>query len=120
MSASAPITMYGLKSCDSCRKARAWTAERGLPVSLRDVREDGLDQTTLRRWLRQVEWTDLLNKRSTTWRQLPDARKTDLNQDRALALIARHPTLLKRPVLEYGDELIVGFSPTAYEAVFGP
>ena len=104
------LTVYGIKSCDTCRKARKYLAEQDIQFRFHDVREDGLDIQMLERWSARVDWTKLLNKRSLTWRKIPEVDRNGMNKDRAFALIIDRPTLLKRPVLEAEQFLAVGFS----------
>ncbi len=104
------LTVYGIMSCDTCRNARKYLAEHDIEFRFHDVRDDGLDIQMLERWAGRIEWTKLVNKRSLTWRKIPEVDRSDLNQDRAFALILDRPTLLKRPVLESEEFLAVGFS----------
>ena len=111
----ASITLYGLKNCDTCRRARSWLQDKQTEFLFRDVRDDGLDRDLLRRWADQQEWQRLLNKKSLTWRTIPAEQKTDLDESRALDLLLEHPTLLKRPVLDIRNSVVVvGFVPAAY------
>ena len=104
------LTVYGLRSCDTCRKARKFLAEKDIDFRFHDVRDDGLDMQLLERWVDRVDWEKLLNRQSLTWRRIPDVDRADMDRDRALALIVENPTLLKRPVLESETLLAVGFS----------
>lgn len=109
------IVIYGLKNCDSCRKALAIVAAGGARHRFHDLRADGLPVATLARWLDRAGWETLLNRRSTTWRDLPGAEKEGLDATVAARLLARHPTLIKRPVVELegvaDGPLIVGLAP---------
>lgn len=109
-------TLYGLKNCDSCRRARTWLSERDIHFAFRDVRDGGLDRTQLALWITKLGWTRLINKRSLTWRGLEPHERDQLNDERALELLLEYPTLLKRPVFTVGDSVLVGFSAEAYEA----
>ncbi len=111
------LTIFGIPSCDSCRKARKWLDTKDVAYHFHDIRADGVDRKMLDRWLAAVSWKSLLNTRSTTWRALNDADKADVDQDRAVQLMLAHPTLIKRPVAEAGGSVIVGFSPDAYSAL---
>jgi arsenate reductase len=111
------IVIYGLKNCDSCGKALKVAAAGGRPHRFHDLRADGLPAERLERWIGAVGWEVLLNRRSTTWRGLPEAEKADLDAPRAALLLARHPTLIKRPVVEAGDSLLVGFAPAEQAAL---
>ena len=104
------LTVYGIKSCDTCRRARKYLTEHDFEFRFHDVRDDGLEIQMLERWADRLDWQKLLNKQSLTWRKVPEADRTGLNRDRALALILDQPTLLKRPVLESPEFLAVGFS----------
>ena len=112
------VSLYGLKSCDSCRKARKWLSEHDVEFRYHDVRDDGLDEDRLRRWMNRVAWSTLVNKHSATWRKLTDADKTNLDAQRAVSLLVEYPTLLKRPVLESGRDVLVGFSAQTYVEAF--
>ena len=103
------LTVYGLRNCDSCRKTRKYLNARGIEHRFHDVRQDGLDIATLERWASKVGWETLLNRRSLTWRQVPQSARDDMHEDRALALMAEEPTLVKRPVLESDAFTAVGF-----------
>ena len=105
------IVIYGLKNCDSCRKAVKLMEAGGAAYRFHDLRADGLPADRLAIWLERAGWEALVNRRSTTWRGLPEAEKADLDGARAAALLARHPTLIKRPVGEAGEELLVGLAP---------
>ena len=104
------LTVYGLKSCDTCRKARKFLAEKDIDFRFHDVRDDGLDIQMLERWVSRVDWEKLLNRQSLTWRKIPEVDRAGIDTDRAFALIIENPTLLKRPVLESETLLAVGFS----------
>jgi arsenate reductase (glutaredoxin) len=109
------IVIYGIKNCDTITKARKWLDGRGVAYAFHDYRVDGLDKTRLKDWVRAVGWEKLLNKSSATFRELPDADKQSLTEANAVALMLQNPTMIKRPVLEVGGELLVGFRPEAYE-----
>ena len=111
----AKLTMHGIASCDTCRKARKWLDEHDVDYELHDLRDDGLDIQTLERWSDRVEWQSLLNTKSLTWRRLPEVDRANVTRDRALALMLDQPTLVKRPVLEHRKFVAVGFSPEQYE-----
>lgn len=103
------LTVWGLKTCDTCKKALKWLADEGIAHAVKDVRADGVPASELARWVDAVGWEVLVNKSSTTWRGLADADKDGLDAARAKALLAAHPTLIKRPVFVVGDDIIVGF-----------
>ncbi|MBY5993929.1 ArsC family reductase [Ferrimonas balearica] len=109
------MILYGIKSCDTVRKARKHLEQQGQAHTFHDFREAGLDAARLERWLTQVPYTTLLNTRSTSWRALDEADKQDLDADKAKTLMLANPTLIKRPVLEAGDALLVGFKAADYD-----
>lgn len=111
------IVIYGLKTCDSCRKAAKLLDSRAAAYRFHDLRADGLPDDRLDAWLARLGWEALLNRRSTTWRELPAAAKENLDAARAAELMTRHPTLIKRPVVEAGDSLIVGLAPEQRKAL---
>lgn len=108
------LTLYGLRNCDTCRKARAWLDQRGLPHRFHDFRTDGLDSVLLESLEGAVGFETLLNRRGTTWRGLSDTDRADVDRGKALALMLAHPALIKRPILMAGDRTLVGFSPDQY------
>ena len=111
---SAPV-LYGIRNCDSCRKAMRWLESHDIEYRFHDVRADGLDARGLKAWFSRADWQLLFNKRSTTWRGLTPEERTGLDEASAVKLIMTHPTLLRRPVVDTGKELLIGFS----EADFG-
>jgi arsenate reductase len=104
------LTVYGIKSCDTCRGARKYLAEHDIEFRFHDVRDDGLDIQMLERWSGRMDWQKLLNKKSLTWRKIPEVDRTGMTKDRAFALMLDQPTLLKRPVMEATHFIAVGFS----------
>ncbi len=104
------LTVYGIASCDTCRRARAYLNEHNIEFDFHDVREDGLDIQMLERWADRIGWEKLLNRRSLSWRKVPEADRNDMTRNKALAAMIDAPTLVKRPVLESPDYLAVGFS----------
>ena len=104
------ITVYGIKNCDTCRKARKWLDAQGIEHRYHDFREDGLDDKPLSDWVKAVGWETLLNRRGTTWRKLPEATREGLTSDSATALMLENPTLIKRPVFDMSGNYAVGFS----------
>lgn len=109
------ITLYGLRNCDTCRKARAWLEEQGLAYRFHDFRADGLDAELLQSLETALGWEALLNRRGTTWRALPEPERADLDRAKALRLMLEHPALIKRPVLTRGDKALIGFTPAHYQ-----
>jgi len=110
------VTVYGIKNCDTMKKARAWLDQRGVAYAFHDYKTAGIDRPTLEGWVGQVGWETLLNRAGTTFRKLPEADKADLNEGKALALMLAQPSMIKRPVLDVGGRLLVGFRPADYEA----
>ncbi|HSG96632.1 MAG TPA: Spx/MgsR family RNA polymerase-binding regulatory protein [Woeseiaceae bacterium] len=104
------LTVYGIKSCDTCRTARKYLAENDIEFRFHDVRDDGLDIQMLERWSGRIDWTKLVNRKSLTWRRIPEVDRADMSKDKAFALLLDQPTLLKRPVLESPQFIAVGFS----------
>ena len=104
------LTIYGIKSCDTCRRARKFLTEHNIEFRFHDVREDGLDIQMLERWSERMGWHKLLNKQSLTWRKIPEVDRNDMTRDKALAAMIDNPTLIKRPVLEADKFIAVGFS----------
>ncbi|WP_408740861.1 ArsC family reductase [Acetobacter sp. LMG 32666] len=113
------LTLYGIKNCDTVRKARNWLEEHDVAYIFHDYKLAGITEGKLVAWVAQVGWEKLLNKAGTTFRKLPDADKADLTEKRAIALMVAHPTLIKRPVLEMPQGLQVGFKPELYAAALG-
>ncbi len=111
------ISVYGLKNCDTCRKARKWLDGEGLAHRFLDLRADGVEEERVTRWIAAVGWEVLLNRRGTTWRTLADGDKHSIDADRALALMMQHPALIKRPVFEAEDKVLVGFKDDARAAL---
>ena len=104
------LTVYGIKNCDACRRAKKFLTDNNIDFDFHDVREDGLDIQMLERWSAQIEWQRLLNRKSLTWRKIPAADRNAMTKDKAFATILLHPTLVKRPVLEHPAFFAVGFS----------
>ena len=113
---AAPITIHGIKNCDTMKKARAWLESHGVAHDFHDYKARGIDAATLRAWAKKVGWEKLLNRSGTTFRKLPDAQKDGMTETRALALMQEQPSMIKRPVLALGDRLLVGFDAGEYES----
>ena len=112
------VTLYGLASCDTTRAARKWLDAHGVAYAFHDVRADGLTKGLVEGWVKQLGWEKVLNKASTTWRELPEADKAGVDQKRAVDLLLAHPTLVKRPGLDCGGQVLLGFKPAAYQVMF--
>jgi arsenate reductase len=114
-----PVTIYGIKNCDTMKKARAWLDKRGVAYAFHDYKSAGIDRERLERWSKKVGWETLLNRAGTTYRKLPDKDKEGINATKALALMLAQPSMIKRPVLELGGgKVLVGFSPELYSRSF--
>jgi arsenate reductase len=109
------ITIYGIRNCDTMKKARKWLDEHDLEYEFHDYKAAGIERARLERWSREVGWEKLLNRAGTTFRKLPQDDRQHLDERRAIALLHTHPSMIKRPVLEYEGGLLVGFKPDAYE-----
>ncbi|MBK1622934.1 ArsC family reductase [Afifella marina] len=112
-------TIYGIKNCTTMKKARAWLDEHQVDYAFHDYKTAGIDETRLRGWADAAGWEKLLNRAGTTFRKLPDEKKADLDRDKAIALMLEQPSMIKRPVLEASDGLLVGFKPEEYEKALG-
>jgi arsenate reductase len=112
------VTIYGLATCDTTRAARKWLDAKGVTCRFHDVREDGLTRAMVEGWIKALGWEKVLNKASTTWRELPENEKQNVDEKRVVALLLAHPTLVKRPVLDRAGELTLGFKPEVYKVAF--
>jgi len=108
------ITIFGISNCDTMKKARAWLEARGIEYEFHDYKVSGVSRESLDRWMKAVGWETLLNRAGTTFRKLPDEAKEELDERKALRLMLEQPSMIKRPVLERGKTLLVGFSPQMY------
>jgi arsenate reductase (glutaredoxin) len=109
------ITIYGIKNCDTMKKARAWLDKRGVAYAFHDYKTAGIEPERVERWEKKVGWETLLNRAGTTFRKLPDKDKTGLNAKKAMALMLAQPSMIKRPVLDLGGgKILVGFQPELY------
>lgn len=111
------IKIYGIKNCDTMKKARAWLDKRGVAYDFHDYKTTGIERGRLEGWAAKVSWEVLLNRAGTTFRKLPDADKEGLTESRAIALMVAQPSMIKRPVLESDGRLLVGFKPEQYETL---
>ncbi|MDX2277536.1 MAG: ArsC family reductase [Hyphomonadaceae bacterium] len=110
-----PLTLYGIKNCDTMKKARAWLDEHGVAYAFHDYKAGGITKAKLEAWASEVGWELLLNKAGTTFKKLPDKDREGVTEKRAIALMAAQPSMIKRPVLEGAGTLLVGFKPEAYQ-----
>jgi arsenate reductase len=113
------VTIYGIKNCDTMKKARAWLDDHGVAYEFHDYKSAGIDRGVLEGWAREVGWETLLNRAGTTFRKLPEKEKDGLTEKKAIALMLDQPSVIKRPVLDVGGKLLVGFKPEQYDKVFG-
>lgn len=108
-------TMYGIKNCDTIKKARTWLEDRGIAYQFHDYKASGIDRSRLEAWAAELGWEKLLNRAGTTFKKLPDVDKEGLDAAKAIALMQAQPSMIKRPVLDTGDGLVLGFKPELYE-----
>lgn len=113
-----PVIIYGIKACDTMKKARAWLDSHGIAHEFHDYKAKGVQRDVLEGWVRALGWETLLNRAGTTFRKLPEADKADLDQQKAVTLMLAHPSMIKRPVLDVDGHLIAGFKPEAYATTF--
>ena len=115
------ITIYGIKNCDTMKKARAWLDQRGVAYGFHDYKTAGIEREQLERWCKKAGWETLLNRAGTTFRKLPDKDKAALDEKKAIALMLDQPAMIKRPVLDLGHgKLLVGFKPELYSEAVAP
>ena len=112
--------LYGIRNCDTVKKARAWLDARGVAYDFHDYKNAGIDRARLAAWAAEHGWERVLNRAGTTFRKLPDEDKAGLDQDRAIALMLDQPSMIRRPMLDLGDRRILGFDETAWVQAFGP
>ncbi|MFW3896614.1 ArsC family reductase [Pseudomonas putida] len=108
--------LYGIKACDTMKKARTWLEEKAIGYDFHDYKTQGIDRDSLNRWCDEHGWEKILNRAGTTFRKLDDAQKADLDQARAVELMLAQPSMIKRPVLDLGGKTLVGFKPDLYAA----
>lgn len=111
-------TIYGIKNCDTIKKARKWLDNNQIEYNYHDFRIDGISKPIINEWLKQLEWESLLNTRGTTWRKLDDERKSEINKAKAIALMLEQPAIIKRPVLSYKNKYHLGFKEDIYLKIF--
>ncbi|PVE23132.1 ArsC family reductase [Microvirga sp. KLBC 81] len=119
MASKPAVTLYGIKNCDTMKKARAWLDANGVAYSFHDYKSQGIDRARLEGWARNVGWEALLNRAGTTFRKLPETDRADLSESKAVALMLDQPSMIKHPVLDLDGRLIVGFKPELYEEAIG-
>lgn len=111
-------TLYGIKNCDTVKKARQWLEHKNVSYHFHDVRNDGLDKKQVADWVAQLGWENVVNKRSTSWKELPPAQREAMAEASAIEAIIATPTLFKRPLLAHNGRYHVGFKPADYEKLF--
>lgn len=114
-----PVTIYGIKNCDTMKKARAWLEAKKVTYAFHDYKASGIERGKLEAWAKAVGWETLLNRAGTTFKKLPDADKEGLTEKKALGLMLAQPSMIKRPVLDIGGKLLVGFKPDDYAKTLG-
>jgi Spx/MgsR family transcriptional regulator len=112
-------TIYGIKNCDTMKKARTWLDGHKVDYAFHDYKTAGIDKPTLEGWIKKVGWEVLLNRAGTTFKKLPDADKENITEKKAIALMLAQPSMIKRPVLEAKGKITVGFKPEEYKKLFG-
>ena len=112
------ITVYGISNCDTVKRARNWLDTARIVYRFHDYRKQGLDINALNQWVDKLGWQTLLNKRGTTWRQLPEAKKATLDRHAAIEIMLQNPAIIKRPLLDSNGQLQLGFSDAQYQALF--
>ncbi|MCA0301867.1 MAG: ArsC family reductase [Proteobacteria bacterium] len=108
------VTIYGIKNCDTMKKARRFLDDKGVAYAFHDYKVEGIDRARLEGWARKVGWETLLNRSGTTFRKLPDADRAGLTENKAIELMLAQPSMIKRPVVEAGGKVLVGFKPDQY------
>jgi arsenate reductase len=114
-----PTVIYGIKNCDTMKKARAWLDKRGVEYAFHDYKSGGIGRAKLEGWAEEVGWETLLNRAGTTFRKLPEKERGGITERKAIALMLAQPSMIRRPVLEAGGKLLVGSKPESYEKAFG-
>jgi arsenate reductase len=112
------VTIYGIKNCDTMKKARDWLDAHDVAYEFHDYKAQGIDRAALEKWANAVGWEKLLNRAGTTFRKLPDADRENVTEKKAIALMLAQPSMIKRPVLDVGGKLSVGFKPEEYDKIF--
>ena len=118
MAKTKAVTIYGIKNCDTMKKARAWLDAHGVAYTFHDYKTAGIERDTLEGWVREAGWEPLLNRAGTTFRRLPEKDRHELTERKAITLMLDQPSMIKRPVLAAGG-LLIGFKPEQYAKAFG-
>lgn len=112
------ITLYGIKNCDTMKKARTWLDDHGVDYTFHDYKAKGIDRDSLQNWCSKMGWEIILNRAGTTFKKLPEDQRADLTEDKAITLMLAQPSMIKRPVMDKDGTLLVGFKPEQYSAFF--
>jgi Spx/MgsR family transcriptional regulator len=112
------ITLYGIKNCDTMKKARTWLDTHGVAYRFHDYKAEGIDKAHLAAWCQELGWEKVLNRAGTTFRALPESDKANLSEAKAIALMQKQPSMIKRPILETAKKRLAGFKPEEYAALF--
>ncbi len=112
------VTIYGIKNCDTMKKAMRWLDEHGVEYRFHDYRKDGLDEKQLEAWEKELGWERLLNRRGMLWRKLPQEVRDSIDRDSAMRLMRENPGIIKRPLLDLGERRVTGFKPEDYAELF--
>lgn len=113
------ITLYGIRNCDTVKKARAWLDAQGISYGFHDYKAAGIEAARLEQWCAELGWESVLNRAGTTFRKLSDAEKAGLNERKAIALMLAQPSMIKRPMLDLGRRRVIGFKAEVYQTAFG-
>jgi arsenate reductase len=111
-------TLYGIKNCDTIKKARRWLEENEVEYCFHDVRTDGITRSDLQSWMKTLDWEKLLNRRGTSWRKLPGSVRDNISKSSAIDIMLENPAIIKRPVLTHNNKLYLGFSTDSYQSIF--
>ncbi len=109
------LTLYGIPNCDTVKKARTWLEQRGIDYHFHDYKKSGIDAATLKRWCQEFGFEQVVNQRGTTWRKLDEAARSNLNQGKVIKLMQAQPSVIKRPIVDTGTALLLGFSEESYQ-----
>ena len=112
------ITLYGIPNCDTVKKARAWLDQKGIGYAFHDYKKAGISAERLKAWCDQLGWEPVLNRAGTTFKKLPDGSKAGLDEAKAIALMVAQPSMIKRPIVEHGRRLLVGFKEAEWDQAF--
>ena len=109
------LKIYGIKACDTMKKAFTWLDQQGIAYEFHDYKKAGAPATEVKRWIKQLGWDTVINKRGTSWKKLPEARRAAMDSADALAAAQENPSLIKRPMIEQGTILLAGFNPDEWQ-----